>query len=37
MKKHDSVYVIIDKLTKTTHISSIELKISIQKLVHTHE
>ena len=34
--KHDSVWVIVDMLTKTTHFLPIDLRISMQKLTQIY-
>ena len=36
LRKHDSIWVIVDKLTKTTHFLPINLKISMKKLAQIY-
>jgi len=36
LRKHDSVWVIVDKLTKTKHFLPIDLRISMQKLAQIY-
>jgi len=36
LRKHDSVWVIMDKLTKTTHFLPIDLRISVRKLAQIY-
>ncbi|XP_068502889.1 uncharacterized protein [Phaseolus vulgaris] len=36
LRKHDYVWVIVDKLTKTTHFLPIDLRISMQKLTQIY-
>jgi len=36
LRKHDSVWVIVDRLTNTTHFLPIDLRISMQKLAQIY-
>jgi len=36
LRKHDSVWVIVDRLTKTTHLLPIDLRISMRKLAQIY-
>ena len=36
LRKHDSIWVIVDRLTKTTHFLPIDLRISMQKLAQIY-
>ena len=36
LRKHDSVWVIVDRLTKTTHFLPIDLRISMRKLTQIY-
>ena len=36
LRKHDSIWVIVDRLTKTTHFLPIDLRISMRKLAHIY-
>jgi len=35
-RKHDSVWVVVDRLTKTTHFLPIDFRISMRKLPHIY-
>jgi len=36
LRKHDSIWVIVDRLTKTAHFLPIDLRISMQKLAQIY-